>query len=247
MCNDIKTRSTSGRSREDEIYRDLLAHDMGNILQAIQSYADLLEATGEPSDDILSGITQQVRRGNLLISNATLLSRVLRGKMKSDPVKLEPALMEAVDTARSDFPGARVDARLPGSDTWVRSSPLLGVAFENLIFNALVHNPAPDRWALVSCPSSSRRGGRRIKIAFEDNGPGIRDELKDRIFENGCSRVEDRSRGIGLSLVKMLVEGCGGVIRAEDRVPGDPSLGSRIIVGLLKSSPGPGLSPSRPF
>jgi signal transduction histidine kinase len=71
------------------------------------------------------------------------------------------------------------------------------------------------------------------QITVEDNGPGNSDELKPRIFDRqlkGNSKA--KGSGIGLYLVKTLVESYSGRAWVEDRIPGDRSKGSRFVVML---------------
>ena len=71
------------------------------------------------------------------------------------------------------------------------------------------------------------------KVSIEDNGPGIMDDLKPMIFNRrlrGGSKA--RGSGIGLFLVKTLVDDYGGRVWAEDRLQGDHKKGSRFVVML---------------
>ena len=69
---------------------------------------------------------------------------------------------------------------------------------------------------------------------MEDNGPGIPDSLKARLFtrfQRGATKAS--GRGLGLYLVKTLVDDYHGTVRVEDRVPGDYKQGTRFVVRLL--------------
>ncbi len=70
-------------------------------------------------------------------------------------------------------------------------------------------------------------------VTIDDNGPGIPDEMKRRLFnrfERGTTPTS--GKGLGLYLVRKLVEGYGGHVWVEDRVQGDHSQGSRFVVVL---------------
>ena len=71
------------------------------------------------------------------------------------------------------------------------------------------------------------------KVSVEDNGPGIPDYMKEKIL-NRLQRGETKAKGLGLGLylVKSLVESYHGRVMVEDRVPGDHRKGSRFIVYL---------------
>ena len=68
-------------------------------------------------------------------------------------------------------------------------------------------------------------------VTVEDNGPGIQDDLKDKIF-NRFQRGETKAsgKGLGLYLVKTLVNDFHGNVWVEDRVAGDYTKGSRFVV-----------------
>jgi signal transduction histidine kinase len=72
-----------------------------------------------------------------------------------------------------------------------------------------------------------------LKVIVEDNGPGIPDDLKSRLsnrFQRGQTKAT--GKGLGLFLVKTLVDSYGGRIWVEDRVPGDYTQGARFILVL---------------
>jgi signal transduction histidine kinase len=74
-----------------------------------------------------------------------------------------------------------------------------------------------------------RRGGEWIRIAYQDNGPGVPAEFKERIWEYFFSRRPgEPSSGIGLPYVKRIVETHGGTIREE----GTPREGALFVIEL---------------
>jgi len=74
-----------------------------------------------------------------------------------------------------------------------------------------------------------------VEIAVTDNGRGIPDAMKPIIFDRFRKGSEERSSyGLGLHIVKMLVEAYGGRVFADDRVPGQPDEGAAIRFTLFK-------------
>jgi signal transduction histidine kinase len=104
--------------------------------------------------------------------------------------------------------------------------------FSNIVENAIKHSIGPV--TIDIRPGKMIRDGRNYcLINVEDNGPGIPDELKERLFtrfQRGITRAG--GKGLGLYLVKSLVESFGGRVWAEDRVTGDSGKGSRFVVML---------------
>jgi K+-sensing histidine kinase KdpD len=67
----------------------------------------------------------------------------------------------------------------------------------------------------------------------EDNGPGIPDAQKKELFDQaGCEGTKIKGKGLGLCLVKSLVDRFHGKVWVEDRVPGDYKNGVRFVVML---------------
>ena len=110
---------------------------------------------------------------------------------------------------------------------------LLEDVFHNILDNAVEYDQH-DR-VEVEVAMSAVEDGNYGKIEFKDHGPGVPDELKERIFtrwERGDKSVF--ATGLGLMLVKQIVDMCGGSVWVEDRVRGDRSAGSTFVVLLLR-------------
>ena len=110
---------------------------------------------------------------------------------------------------------------------------MLRDVFTNLIGNAIKHSNGSNTEILVKVEDAQSDGKTHYKVSIEDNGPGIPDDMKDRIF-NRLQRGETKARGMGLGLylVRSLVESYHGKVWVEDRVSGDHTKGSRFVVML---------------
>jgi len=114
----------------------------------------------------------------------------------------------------------------------VHASMLLRGAFSNLISNAIKHSTgAVD--IHITVIDYYHYGEKMVRIDVSDNGPGIADERKGVIFDRSLMGLtRPVSRGLGLYLVKRLVENYGGEVWVEDRIPGDHTQGARFVVLL---------------
>jgi signal transduction histidine kinase len=94
------------------------------------------------------------------------------------------------------------------------------------------HNSKAEKWVKASVADAP--DGRAWEIAVEDNGDGIDDALKQRIFQRFSRFSRTAGLGLGLSIVKALVDVMGGSLRVEDRIAGQPAEGARFVLALPK-------------
>ena len=112
-----------------------------------------------------------------------------------------------------------------GCNRTVLANDMLGVVFDNLFSNSLKFG-GPDVHIEVSARDAVEG---LLEISVADNGPGISDAMKPLIFDRFAKDSKTRSSyGLGLHIVKMLVEGYGGRVWADDPIPGDPASGTAI-------------------
>jgi signal transduction histidine kinase len=112
------------------------------------------------------------------------------------------------------------------------ANALLKDVFLNIIGNAIKHSTGPPV-INIRVEKVADREKTVCLVAIDDNGPGIPDGLKSRLFnrfEHGGT--PSSGKGLGLYLVRKLIEGYGGRVWVEDRVPGDYRQGSRFVVAL---------------
>ena len=126
----------------------------------------------------------------------------------------------------------------PVHGCFVSANPLLKDIFNNLLDNAVKHCHDPVNIE-VAVDAVDHEKGRYFRVAVEDNGCGIPDDKKSVIF-NRLKRGDTKARGTGLGLyiVRTLVEGFGGLVKVEDRVPGDQTKGARFVVCLPAAEEG---------
>lgn len=97
----------------------------------------------------------------------------------------------------------------------VLADDMLDSVVRNLLKNAVQHNDkaVPEVTVSVSTDDGS------VLVRVRDNGPGIPDEQKAAIFGKGEKGLESNGTGLGLYLVRTLVETYGGEVRVEDNDP----------------------------
>jgi PAS domain S-box-containing protein len=207
--------------RKDE-FLAMLAHELRNPLTPIRNAAhvlgrlDLQEPRVQWAQQI---IERQVGHLTRLVDDLLDVSRIVRGKVALKMARIEVAAVvnHALDMARPliDAMGHRVEVRLPEQAVYLEGDPVrLAQVLLNLLDNAAKYTPAGGKIQLdVSV------AGPHIEIRVCDNGMGIPAELLPQVFDlfKQGERTLDRSQGglgIGLTLVKELVEMHGGLLEA---------------------------------
>ncbi|MFB6133088.1 MAG: PAS domain S-box protein [Halanaeroarchaeum sp.] len=228
---DLKEREKALESQRDDldVLNQMVRHDIRNDIQLVRSYAELLEehVEGEPAD-YLDIVEERTDRAIELTQTARELAAVLLHE-ETDPrgMTLDEPIVEQVEALRSSFPEANIEIDSPISDTRVVADELAEAIVRNLVQNAVYHND--KQTPFVSVSTKERSGAVRLMVA--DNGPGIDDVHKAEIFGQGEKGLESDGTGIGLYLVKTLVDRYDGDVWVEDN---DPE-GSVFVVEFPKA------------
>ncbi|MFW6383861.1 MAG: PAS domain S-box protein [Halodesulfurarchaeum sp.] len=231
LIRDISERKERQRRLEEqrdslEILNQVLRHDIRNDLSVISGYAELLA-------DHLDGADEEYARTisenadhavDLTRTGRAMAETMLATDTDLQAVDLRANLEEEIEEVESTAPGAivRMEGTVPRLD--VQADRMLSSVFRNLLKNAVLHNDAEVPVVSVSISRESDT----VQVCVADNGPGVPDTEKERIFGKGELGLESRGTGIGLHLVATLLDRYGGDVWVEDREP----RGSVFVVEL---------------
>ena len=219
-----------------EFYKDLCIHDISNILQIILSGMQLCEMNlDDPHEikSIIKIITDQVIRGAKLVSNIRKLSQIEETKMSLRRTEICSILTNSIDFAKNSSRDKKINIKFDSSNKqlYIQANELIRDVFENILNNAIKHNKSAIPEIEVKISKEQTFGLNYLKIEFQDNGLGISDPRKESVFQRGYGKNKHaRGMGLGLSLVKKIIEIYRGEMRVEDRVNGDYSKGINFIL-----------------
>ena len=222
--------------RKDE-FLAMLAHELRNPLAPLRNGLEVLRLVGH--DPPAQQEAQQIMQRQLdqmvrLVDDLLDISRITRGKLelRKEQVELAPIIQMAVETSRPLIEAAqhKLIVKLPDEPISLSADVTrLAQVFANLLNNSAKYTPPGGRIELVVV-----RRNQEAEITVRDNGIGISAKMLPSIFEmfTQVDRSLERSQGglgIGLTLVRQLVEMHGGHVEAHS---GGEGQGSEFVVRL---------------
>jgi signal transduction histidine kinase/ActR/RegA family two-component response regulator len=222
--------------RKDE-FLAMLAHELRNPLAPIRNGLQILQLASQDSDAVAQTremMNRQVQHLTRLVDDLLDVSRITRGKvaLRKQDIDLNEVMIRAIETVRPfiDERKHKLTVSQPGRAVWVhadltRMTQVVG----NLLHNASKYSEAQSPIALIL-----EHEGEQALIRVQDQGVGISEEMLAHVFEpfTQIDRSIDRSEGglgLGLALVRSLVELHGGSVQAQS---GGIGKGSEFIVRL---------------
>ena len=234
----------ASEQRKDE-FLAMLGHELRNPLGVIATAIDVLrERSGDDSMTAQARgmIERQVKHMARLLDDLLDVSRIAEGRVQVSPkpCDLVDLVQQTVDDHRQLLQrcGLDVDVRVPSQPMWVTGDRIrLTQALGNLLQNATKYT---DPGGKVTVSLSEARDGAWSVLAVRDTGVGMEPDVLEHAFEpfSQADRTIARSRGglgLGLALVKGLVELHGGSVRAASGGLGE---GTEVVIELpLGSAP----------
>lgn len=212
-------------NRKANLFLDIMMHDINNANLASLWYGDLLlEMVDGEARDIATKMIDGVHKSSEVIQSLETIRRIEETHEELKDVDLDQVIYREI----RHYPDA--DITFSGSGMKVCADDLLGEIFSNLIGNSIKFGGDSVSIDITV----ERTGDNEVMVAVADDGPGVPDTMKDAIFnrfrQNGTQRG---GKGLGLYIVKMLVERYGGRILVEDRNSMRPDNGAVFKFSLL--------------
>jgi PAS domain S-box-containing protein len=235
-----------------DVFLATLAHELRNPLAPLRNSLEIVRHDGTDSQRVhaaLETMSRQISHMERLIDDLLDVSRIThdRLELRLQRVELASVLEHALEASRPLAESRRHDlvVQLPDEPVQLNGDPVrLAQIFGNLLNNAFKYTHAGGRITV-----RAERSGDGIVVSVADNGVGIAPELLPHIFEMFARADGELERsagglGIGLTLVKQLVEMHGGSVEASS---GGPGLGSvfRVRLPVHRETPVAASTPER--
>lgn len=222
-----------------EFYKDLFIHDINNILQNLEFSLEILsqqfeeDKNGKKIKEIIEIAKNQVNRGADLSLNVKKLSDMESGIIQNKEIELIKIIKEIINYIELKFPekNLTINLELLQDTNIVIANDLIVDIFRIILNNAIRYNNSLNTEILIKVSKELINSVYYVKIEFIDNGIGIPDSLKKDILQYVYKDLKSFKRvGLGLLLVNEVIRSFKGKIWIEDKVKGDYSQGSNVII-----------------
>ncbi|MBU0624611.1 MAG: GAF domain-containing sensor histidine kinase [Candidatus Thermoplasmatota archaeon] len=233
-----------------KVYLDLLSHDVGNLMNPVNAYLEIVLGTTTLAPvqyKYLSSALEANRSMIHIIRNVRRSAQMLETTgVELVPMNLTKSVRQVAAEAKTAFLGKEVNMRLnlPEQDEWVVADNFLDDVIYNLLTNSIKYDEHEEVIIDVETKAVEFEGKNYINLQIVDRGVGIPDDLKVKVFSkdfrkmvrsDGLLSQKSKGAGMGLSIVKALMDRYKGKVWIENRVYEDFSRGS--IFNLLLPVP----------
>lgn len=226
---------------EKNEFLGIAAHDLKNPLTIVMGFSDLLKSGHIPAAQVTrvaTNICKEAAKMRDLISNLLDLNAIEEGRTHLKPVPrlLSPILHEVAENHKTVAARKQISLtlQLHSNDLYAKCDCMaLTQILDNLLSNAIKFSK-PGSHVTTSVVT----GGDHVTLNISDQGPGISEEDQKKLFQkfgklSARPTGGESSNGLGLSIVKRLIEAMGGTIRCESRL----GVGTSFIFTLPLAEP----------
>ena len=195
--------------KELDTYNSLLRHDIGNRLQIALASIEL--AREEKISDDIKGLIEKAFENLVAIKDLLMKLRMISIAYERNlkRIDLNNVISESIGYFKEIANEKGIKINYEEGDGIVLANDLLINIFSNIIENSIKHSGCKNIYI------KTRKENGYYVVEIEDDGNGIPDEIRDKIFELGVKGKESNGSGLGLHLVKKIVEIYGGKVNLE--------------------------------
>lgn len=195
----------------EEVLHSLLRHDLRNKAQIAEGYLDLIKDSIDSDDGqvYLEKAVKSIRNGIDLIEKVRVVKRV--GGEDPEEILLDPLLKKVINQYETEASQNGIEIVYEENECEkVLAGSLLEESISNLMENAIIHSGGSEIRISVEDLKDE------CLVTVEDDGRGIPDREKEKIFEKDFKKGKAAGSGIGLYLVKEIAESYKGRVEIED-------------------------------
>lgn len=229
--NQMLGRLQRSRDRQQQFVADA-SHELRSPLSAIRQTAEVARAHpgALPEGELADAVLEEAQRLQRLVEQLLVLTRTDEGALDRRGGEVDLDDLALVEAGRARSSGRRVDTSGIGAGRVRGDAVALGQVVRNLVDNAVRHAATT---VALGVRTVSDRDGTRVELLVDDDGPGVPEADRERVFERFVRLDEARARdaggsGLGLAIVREIVTAHGGTVR----VTGSPLGGARLEVRL---------------
>jgi signal transduction histidine kinase len=231
-----------------EFYKDIITHDMNTFLKNLLSSVFLLnlyidnpkvfiDNPKNPNNlrEILNIIGDQVYRAINVVSNVEELSKLQDLEESMEKLDLKEIIIESLEFITKTFKGKKIETsvNLPKEHYFILGNDLLSNVLEIIFYNSIKFNENNIVKINIDISSKQIDNSEYYRINIEDNGIGIKDSDKEKIFESKIiEEGTEVNQGQGFFLARKIIKNHKGFIRIDNKVKGNLSEGSKFILLL---------------
>ena len=238
MVEALRQYATELEARNEDLdaFAQTVAHDLNNPLTLIIGFAEIMEADFEELSEsdkrrYLRSISRAARKMNSITEELLLLSSVrAMEEVQLEPLDMAHVVPEALNRLAYLIESHRAELVVP--ESWpmaVGYGPWVEEVWANYISNAVKYGARPPRVELGATDGADGT----VCFWVRDNGPGLTEDEQARLFTpfTRLSKVSAQGHGLGLSIVRRIVEKLGGKAEVESKV-GDGSRFTFTLPGI---------------
>jgi DNA-binding response OmpR family regulator/nitrogen-specific signal transduction histidine kinase len=224
----IEDRTEQKKIREKkELFNSVFRHDANNMINVCHGFLKLLKDTAlsEEQEQYVQEALNSARGVISIIEKVGKLQKI--GDEETRELSIKELIQEVVEKSKfqAKKKGISIEVSIPDFQSKVQAGGLLEDVFVNLIGNSIQHSGCD------TIQISGRENNDEIICSIEDNGRGIKEENKEKLFDRGFKQGKNAGSGLGLFLVKKITKNYGGHIEVSDSSIG----GVKFEVYLKKS------------
>ena len=227
-------------ARDLETYAHAVAHNLKNPITVITGYNELLnlerDKLSEESQEFLTAIAKGCQKMRQIINELLLLASVRKGgEVATEPLDMAKIVADACQRFSNKI--AESDAEVITPEDWPQAighPPWVEEVWANYISNAIKYGGSPPQIEL----GADQDGVTQVRFWVRDNGRGLTGEQTRRLFEE-FSRVEPskaEGHGLGLSIVKQIVDKLGGEVWVTSTVGTGATFGFTLPAQLIQGT-----------